>query len=157
MSETTSPEVPGPTWTLEQITTCCQGNPHPMALKGITFFNAHKYFEAHEELELAWREERGAIRDLYRGILQVGLGYYHILRGNFPGARKMFMRCRGWLAPYPPACRGIDVETLRQDFTRAEVELLRLGPEHIGEFNQILMRPVLFTYIDSEPLEDIDG
>ncbi len=144
-----STDLPGPTWTPEQISASCQGSPHPLALKGIQFFNAHKYFEAHEELELAWRDEHDAVRDVYRGILQIGLAYYHILRGNFPGARKMFLRCRSWLEPYPPSCRGIDVETLRQDYSRAEAELLRLGPEHIGEFNQIFMRPVLFTLQES--------
>lgn len=149
-------EIPGPTWTPSQISAACQGEPHPLALKGIQFFNAHQYFEAHEELELAWREETGAVRDVYRGILQVGLAYYHILRGNYPGARKMFLRCRGWLEPYPPACRGIDVETLRQDFSRAEAELLRLGPEHIAEFNQILMRPVLFTFLQPDFQEPAD-
>ena len=115
-----------------------------MAVKGIQFFNRELFFEAHEELELAWREEKGAIRDVYRGILQVGLGYYHILRGNYPGAVKMFLRCRSWLAPYPSNCRGIDLERLRQDYQRAEAELLRLGPQRIAEFNRAYIRPVVF-------------
>ena len=115
---------------------------HPLAIKGIQFFNNHQYFEAHEELELAWREERGAVRDLYRAILQVGLGYYHILRGNYRGAVKMFQRCSNWLDPYPSTCRGLDVDQLRADYRRAEAELLRLGPDHIAEFNPVLMRPL---------------
>ena len=149
-------ELPGPTWTQPQISASCQGRPHPLALKGIQFFNAHKFFEAHEELELAWRDEPDAVRDVYRGILQVGLAYYHILRGNYPGARKMFLRCRNWLEPYPPSCRGIDVKILRQDFSRAEAELLRLGPDNLSEFNQILMRPVMFTLPDLATQENSD-
>lgn len=119
-----------------------------MAVKGFQFFNLEQFFEAHEELELAWREEKGPIRDVYRGILQVGLGYYHILRGNYRGAVKMFLRCRNWLAPYPSDCRGIDIERLRQDYQRAEIELLRLGPDRIAEFNRAFIRPVVFINPD---------
>ena len=145
-------ELPGPTWSNEQIHSSCVGAIHPLALKGIHFFNSHQYFEAHEELELAWREERGAVRDVYRGILQVGLAYYHILRGNYRGAVKMFQRCRNWLEPYPPECRGIDVEQLRNDYQRAELELLRLGSEHMGEFNPALMRPLHMFPEDTDEL-----
>ena len=146
-------DLPGPTWTASEIQSCCSGDLHPLALKGIQFFNRELFFEAHEELELAWRDEPGPIRDLYRGILQVGLGYYHILRCNFPGGVKMFLRCRGWLAPYPNFCRGIDVERLRQDYQRAEIELLRLGPERISEFNRALIRPVLVSPPTPNPEE----
>ncbi|HRQ33635.1 MAG TPA: DUF309 domain-containing protein, partial [Anaerolineales bacterium] len=56
---------------------------HPSAIEGLRLFNNGKYFEAHEALETAWLEERGKIRDLYRGILQVGVAYLHITRGNY--------------------------------------------------------------------------
>ena len=39
-------------------------------MDGIRLFNAGQYWRAHEALEAAWREEPGAVRDLYRGILQ---------------------------------------------------------------------------------------
>jgi uncharacterized protein len=138
--------LPGPNWTPSEIQASCAGGLHPLALKGIQFFNQEQFFEAHEELELAWREEKGPIRDVYRGILQVGLGYYHLLRGNYIGAVKMFLRCRSWLEPYPPDCRGIDIERLRQDYQRAETELLRLGPDRINDFNHALIRPVVFLH-----------
>jgi len=137
--------LPGSNWSADEICAACQGDLHPLALKGIHFFNARHFFEAHDELEIAWREERGAIRDLYRGILQVGLGYYHIQRGNYAGAVKMFLRCRNWLAPYPAVCRGVDVETLRQDYSYAEEQLHRLGRERLQEFNILWMRPVIFA------------
>ena len=81
-----------------------------------------------------WPGVRNAapVRDVYRGILQVGLGYYHILRLNYRGAVKMFQRCRQWLDPFPAACRGIDLARLRVDFLRAEAALLRLGPERLA-------------------------
>ncbi len=136
-------EAPG--WTPEQACLACKGELHPLALKGIRFFNAGDYFMAHEELELAWRDERGPVRDVYRGILQVGLGYYHILRLNYRGAVKMFQRCRQWLEPFPSPCRGVDLDRLRTDFLRAEAELLRLGPEHLPHFDRSLMKPVVLV------------
>lgn len=140
-----SPADPGDlAWSGEQISTACQGELHPLALKGVRYFNAQQYFEAHEELEIAWREERGPVRDVYRGILQVGLGYYHIQRMNYRGAVKMFQRCRHWLDPFPARCRGIDVAQLRLDMLSAEKELLRLGPDRLAQFNPVLMKPVIY-------------
>ncbi len=36
----------------------CNGALHPKAIEGLKLFNEKKFFEAHEELEDAWREER---------------------------------------------------------------------------------------------------
>ena len=134
----------GQAWSAQQAAQACEGDLHPLALKGIDFFNAGDYFMAHEELEIAWREERGAVRDVYRGIFQVGLGYYHILRLNYRGAVKMFQRCRQWLDPFPDTCRGIDLARLRADFLRAEAALLRLGPERLDQFDPSLLKPIVF-------------
>ncbi len=92
----------------------------PEAVKGLELFNAGHYFEAHEELETSWRAEKGPIRDLYRGVLQVGVGYYHVQRGNFRGALKMFRRCRQWLDRFPDQCCGIDLQQLRHDYEDVE-------------------------------------
>ncbi len=139
-------------WSPQQIERACQGALHPLALRGIALFNARDYFGAHEALETAWREERGAIRDVYRGILQVGLAYYHIQRLNYRGAVKMFRRCRQWLDPFPDTCRGIDLGQLRSDFLRAEEEVLRLGPEKLAYFNHELLKPLIFH--DGEELSN---
>jgi predicted metal-dependent hydrolase len=122
----------------------CSGPIDPRALTGIRCFNAGEYFEAHEWLETAWREERGEIRNLYRGILQVGVGYHHLTRGNYTGAIKLFERCRQWLEPFPGDCLGIDVAGLWQDFTRVEAEVKRLGEKNINQFNRALLKPVRF-------------
>lgn len=122
----------------------CRGRLHPHAVEGLRLFNAGEYFEAHEALELTWRGETGPIRDLYRGILQVGVAYYHILKGNYLGARKMFRRCHPWLAPFPATCRGINVEKLRQDARAVEAQLIRLGAERLAHLKPSLLQPVDF-------------
>jgi predicted metal-dependent hydrolase len=125
---------------------CSQPLP-PEALHGIQLFNAGPYFEAHEALETAWRAEPGPLRDLYRGILQVGVGYYHLLHGNYRGACKMFRRARPWLSPFPAHCCGIDLEQFRRDADAVERTVLRLGPGHIQNFDKTLLKPVSYQSI----------
>jgi predicted metal-dependent hydrolase len=123
----------------------CQGPPHPKAVEGMDSFNAGKYFEAHEALEAAWRDEFGPVRDLYRGILQVGVVYLHITRHNYPGAIKVYHRCQKWLKPWPETCRGISVGQLRQDLDAAILVLQELGPQHIAEFDKSLLMPIHYS------------
>ncbi len=120
----------------------CQQSLSPKALRGIHLFNLGEYFEAHEVLEEAWREDNTPARELYRAILQIAVAYYQIERGNFRGAAKMFLRVQRWIDPLPSICRGVDVAALREDARRAQEHLLALGPEHIHEFERTLFRPV---------------
>ncbi|HZU86404.1 MAG TPA: DUF309 domain-containing protein, partial [Anaerolineaceae bacterium] len=123
----------------------CFSSLHPQALRGLELFNRGEYFEAHEALETAWRDETGPSRELYRGILQVAVAYYHLLRGNYPGAVKMFQRCKQWLEPFPDTCRGINLLQFRQDLEQAEGELLRLGPQNIRHFNRGLLKTIHYN------------
>lgn len=112
------------------------------ARQGIALFNAGAYFEAHEELELAWKADEGAGRELYRAILQVAVAYLQIERGNFRGALKMFLRVRQWLAPLPAVCRGVDVADLRAGVEQAQRALEALGEADVNRFDRTLFRPV---------------
>jgi predicted metal-dependent hydrolase len=129
----------------EEIICGCGGTLPALAVRGLELFNEGEYFEAHEALELAWRAEHGPVRELYRGVLQIAVAYHHILRGNYRGAVKMFLRARGWLAPFPDQCQGIDLAGLRADAAGVEDALLNAGPEGINRLNRMLMKPVRYT------------
>ena len=120
----------------------CQGQMSELARKGIARFNEQAYFEAHEELELAWGAEPGPIRELYRGILQVAVAYLQITRHNYRGAMKMFLRLRQWLDPLPDECMGVDVARLRSEALAARAAVEALGPERMAEFDMSLLKPV---------------
>jgi rubrerythrin len=120
----------------------CDGVLHPKAIAGLKLFNQKKFFETHEELEDAWRDETGEIRKLYQGILQIAVAYLHITRGNYPGALKVYERGMKWLTPWPDLCRGVDVGQLKKDANKVIVEVKRLGAENIGRFNPMLFQPV---------------
>ncbi|HWQ04172.1 MAG TPA: DUF309 domain-containing protein [Longilinea sp.] len=118
-------------------------------LHGLECFNAGDYFEAHEFLETAWRAEKGPIRDLYRGILQVGVGYYHLQRENLTGAHKMFVRARTTLAGFSPDQCGIDLAGLLTDVDQVEAVLNK--PENLRQkLGAGLLKPIRFTHQTAE-------
>jgi uncharacterized protein len=120
----------------------CNGTLHPKAVEGIQLFNEGKFFEAHEELEIAWNEETGEIRDLYRGILQVAVAYLHITRGNYNGAVKVYGRSLKWTKGWSDVCRGINVRKLRDDAEIVMQAVERLGKDGIGEFGVPRFQPI---------------
>ncbi len=122
----------------------CDGTLHARARAGILLFNQGHYFEAHEELEAAWRDEKGKVRELYQGILEAGVTYLHITRGNFAGAIKVYGRSMRWLKDWPENCRGVDVGQLRRDLEAAMLEVHRLSRAGSSEFNRALLRPVIW-------------
>ena len=73
------------------------------------------------------------MRGLYHGILQVGIGMHHWSNGNFHGATVLLAEGIERLRPFAPSCQGVDVAALIADATAVREELLRLGPERMGE------------------------
>ncbi len=120
----------------------CDAPLHPQAAEGLRLFNAGKYFEAHEALEDAWNAEKGKVRELYRGILQIAVVYLHITRKNYNGAVKVYGRSQKWLRDWPETCRGIEVGKLCRDAEIAINEVKRLGPANISEFDKSLLKPI---------------
>lgn len=84
-------------------------------LIGIRLFNQGDFFAAHEALENAWRAEAGEIRSLYQGILQVGVGCYHLQRGNLSGAEHLFSRGINLLKGFTQQPVGVNVSRLLAD------------------------------------------
>jgi predicted metal-dependent hydrolase len=123
----------------------CSGIPHVKAIEGMKLFNEGKFFEAHEELEIAWNEEKGEVRQLYQGILQMAVTYLHITRGNYDGAVKVYIRSMRWLKDWPQVCRGIEVGQLRKDAEIVIKEVERLGRGNLEDFDTTLFKPVKWT------------
>lgn len=117
----------------------CGEPPSPALLRSIAQFNARDYFVCHETLETIWRAEPGPIRTLYKGILQVGVGCYHLLRGNYKGATIKLASGADYLEPYAPVCMGVQVARLIADARRLRAVLVALGPERLGEVDLALL------------------
>lgn len=126
----------------DALTEACQQPLPPLVVEGLELFNQGEYYKCHDALEAAWNEDQTAGRELYRGILQVGIAYYQIQRGNYRGAVKMLLRVRQWLDPLPAWCRGIHVAKLRQEAAAVQEALTTLGAEGMGAFDQHLFQPI---------------
>jgi predicted metal-dependent hydrolase len=119
--------------------TPCSDSPPPALLKGIAQFNRGEFFEQHETLEELWRAEARPVRELYRGILQIGVAFHHLRRLNYHGVVYMLSRGRNYLRPFAPVCQGVDVAHLIAAATRALEEAERLGPARLAEFDSSLV------------------
>jgi hypothetical protein len=113
----------------------CDEPPPPLLLEGIAQFNRGEYFEQHETLERLWRAEAREVRYLYQGILQIGVAFHHLRRGNHHGTVYMLTRGQRYLAPFAPQCQGVDVRRLLDDAAAALAEVERLGRDRLGEFD----------------------
>ena len=109
--------------------------PPALLVKGIREFNEGRYWECHETLEELWRAEPRPVRDLYQGILQVGVGFHHLRRGNHAGAVKVMGRGLARLRSLPEVCQDVRVAELA-DATRAVYDrVVELGPDRVGEID----------------------
>jgi len=106
-----------------------------LVLEGIEEFNRGEFFECHEYLEEAWMQESGRVRYLYQGILQVGVGFYHLENGNWRGATGLLRNGTIRLKEFEPVTLGVDVAKLVRESERCLQELESLGRERIREFD----------------------
>ncbi len=81
--------------------------------RGIELFNAGRYWDAHEAWEEAWTPDRsGPDRGFYKGLIQVAAGCLHYGRRNRRGAVNKWRSGAGYLRPYLPRHRGVELEPL---------------------------------------------
>lgn len=111
-------------------------------LKGVRLFNTGEYFECHEVLEELWLAERGPIRRLYQGVLQIGVALLHRQRGNFNGAVALLQSGLRHIAPFAPACRQLDLARLTRESETLLAHLQQLGAQRLAEFDQRLVPQV---------------
>ncbi len=113
----------------------CIGPLPPGVLAGIDLFNARRFYDCHEEIEHEWHAERGEIRRLYQGILQIGVGFHHALRGNHRGAMLLLTDGIAKTAWFLPHCRGVDTSRLVAESQACLDRLSDLGPTGLASFD----------------------
>lgn len=106
----------------------CRQKPPGRLLQGIEEFNAGQFYQCHDTLERLWREESTNIRNLYKGILQIGVALYHERNGNRRGALKLLSSGITLITPFAPVCLGIDVAMLVDAAARAKSFLEQCEP-----------------------------
>lgn len=103
--------------------------------QGIELFNKRRFFEQHEVIEHEWHAERGPIRKLYQGILQIGVGFYHALNGNYRGAVSLLTDGIEKTSGFLPEALGINTEKLVTESQHCLDQILVLGPDRLSNFD----------------------
>jgi predicted metal-dependent hydrolase len=124
------------------IEAACDGELDARVVEGIRLIQEGDFFGAHEHLEAAVLNTDGPESALYRVLLQVAVAYLHLERNNLRGARKMLLRLRGWLAPLPAVCRGVDLAQLREDVNALQAALDAASSEPSAPIPAGLLRPI---------------
>jgi predicted metal-dependent hydrolase len=120
---------------------------NPLYVKGIAYFNACEFFEAHEAWEELWKEYSGELRLFYKGLIQAAVALHHFGNGNIRGARKVYHSSRGYLQQYRPQCMGLDVDGFLAQFDACFAEVAASDLE----FPQLEINPELIPEIWLEP------
>jgi predicted metal-dependent hydrolase len=77
--------------------------------RGLELMRRGEFFEAHEELELAWRAAPGEERDFFQGLVHVAVAWYQAGRGRPVACASQLTKARRRLAAFAPAHRGVAV------------------------------------------------
>ncbi len=123
----------------------CRDHPTPQLLHAFEQFNRGEYWHQHETLENVWRAEKDeSIRDFYKGILQIGVGFHPITRRNYNGAVKVLTRGIAHLKPYAPRCMGVEIARLIEESGGVLAQVKALGADRIEEIKIVELPRVHF-------------
>jgi predicted metal-dependent hydrolase len=118
---------------------------------GLSQLNSGDYFVCHETLEALWLHERGGVRQLYQGVIQIAVGCFHLTeRANWVGATRKLdegaRRIERTLPRLPGALSGygVDWQALIADADRLQAHLREIGPDNIAAFNKGLLPHVRY-------------
>jgi uncharacterized protein len=77
--------------------------------RGLEAIRTGRYFEAHEELEEAWRAAGAEERDFFQGLVHVAVAWYQAGRGRPVATARQLEKAERRLGPFAPEHRGVDV------------------------------------------------
>ena len=87
--------------------------------EGLGLIRAGRYFEAHEELELAWRAAGPDEKDFFQGLVHVAVAWYQAGRGRPVATERQLEKAARRLGRFAPSHRGVDVASVLAQVERA--------------------------------------
>src|SRR5438874_13582558 len=103
--------------------------------RGLEAIRTGHYFEAHEELEEAWRAAPAEERDFFQGLVHVAVAWYQAGRGRPVATGRQLEKAARRLGPFAPAYRGVDVGSVLGQVEAAQARVaegsLALDPPEI--------------------------
>jgi predicted metal-dependent hydrolase len=111
--------------------------------RGRLLYDRHQFWEAHEAWESAWLVERGEVRLLLHGLIQVAAGYHHALvRRRPPGAVKLLTSGLAKLEQIPDGLCGLALEDFRRGIAASLREVRRWDRGERGEVEIAVVPPL---------------
>ncbi len=83
--------------------------------EGIELFNSAHFFEAHDYFEALWIESSGEERLFYQGMVQMAVGCFHLISGNYRGSLSQFNKGTAKLINYVPEYSNVNISKLLKD------------------------------------------
>ena len=101
--------------------------PHPMPpdlerklyYDGITLFNEHEFFDAHEVWEDIWHMAYGIKHYFYQGLIQCSVALEHFRRSNPRGVVSLYKSYQTKFVDVPDVFMGLDVKTFLVEMHKA--------------------------------------
>jgi hypothetical protein len=91
--------------------------------RGLEEIRAGHYFEAHEELEDAWRAAPAEERDFFQGLVHVAVAWYQAGRGRPVATGRQLEKAARRLGPFAPVHRGVDVDAVLAQVAAAQAQV----------------------------------
>lgn len=91
--------------------------------EGIRLFNRGDFFSAHDVFEKLWLESDKTEKQLLQGLVQLSVGCFHLISGNYKGAFSQLSKGKDKLKNYLPSCKNINLEFLISDLDLLIVDL----------------------------------
>ena len=79
---------------------------------GIALFNDSDFFAAHDFFEDCWMECEREERKFYQGLVQVSVGSYHLISGNYKGCVSQYKKAEKKLRGYSAVHKKINLALL---------------------------------------------
>ena len=95
---------------------------------GILQFNKQEFFECHETLEKIWLNQEGETKELLQGLIQIAVGYHHMLKGNLNGALNLLKRGLTRVAKHKSDTLGLALSDLCET-VQSNLATLETNPE----------------------------
>lgn len=81
--------------------------------RGVWLFNAGRFYDCHEAWETVWRSTTPEPRDLWRGLIQIAVGFYHFHGRRRPDvAARVLRKGARRVEPFAPSSQGLDLAAL---------------------------------------------
>ena len=98
------------------------GAASPLFTSGLAEFRAGRFFEAHEDWELLWKESKGDDKVFLQGLIQLAAACVHIGRGSASPGRRLLALAKEKLDRFGENEAGINLGFLRKEIGSALAE-----------------------------------